>query len=157
MYIYCFFLSRILSEFCFFWVIPKAPPFDVVLTAFSSCLEKCPRSASAALRTWRCRLRCFSSAFLGIFLILCPLVKLFPAAQLPHRSTSWVEFEKRNAPNSLKLGILGVIQLETLKKKISVGPVAINNNTQQQSQDYACCLFWWVWGRPKVYLYTPFW
>jgi len=44
-------------------------------------------------------------------------VKLLPAAQLPHRSTSWVEFEKRNAPNSLKLGILGVIQLETLKKK----------------------------------------
>ena len=35
------------------------------------------------------------------------------------RSTSWVEFEKRNAPNSLKLGILGVIQLETLKKKLS--------------------------------------
>lgn len=76
-YIYIlFFLSRILSEFCFFWVIPKAPPFDVVLTAFSSCLEKCPRSASAALRTWRCPLRCFSSAFLGICLILCPLVKL---------------------------------------------------------------------------------
>ena len=103
-YIYCFFLSKILSEFCFFWVIPKAPPFDVVLTAFSSCLEKCPRSASAALRTWRCPLRCFSSAFLGIFLILCPLVKLLPAAQLLHRSTSWVEFEKRNAPNSLKFG-----------------------------------------------------